>query len=272
MRRLMLPLVLFATKAAAATLPDFPVPALPMPEFPGLQLPAPPASDQRAVLWPLVRAEALRQGVPPALADAVAIVETGYTPGAIGGSGEIGMMQVMPSTARMLGYAGPMSDLFVPATNIHYGVTYLAQAWAASGGNACRALMKYRAGVGEDGFSPLSIQYCRRAAAWLRGQDPVLAQNVASNTPLTPNRSDGVMIGGNWRNGMHPDLVALAEIADVPGVEPEGVARPAGPKSPAVRGWRIQGHGRGSRVQAVVDAALADGADAHEIQIPDSEQ
>jgi len=249
-----------AFRAEAASIPA--IPDLPAPPLALLQTTTPPASGMRDALWPLVRAEALRQGVPPALADAVAIVETGYTPGAVGGSGEIGMMQIMPSTARMLGFTAPMSDLFEPATNAHYGVMYLARAWAASGGNACRALMKYRAGVGEDGFSPLSIQYCRRAAAWLRGQDATLAQNVASNTPASPNRSDPYMISVNGHPYMHPDLAALVEIADVAGVSTDQPHAPA-----PVRAWHVSA--RGGKIQAVVDAALDD---AHEVHVPDGDQ
>jgi soluble lytic murein transglycosylase-like protein len=250
---------LYTTKAAALPMLDLPAPVIN-----ALAGPAIYASADREKLWPLVRAEAQRLGVPPALADAVAIVETGYTPASVGGSGEIGMMQVMPATARMLGFAGDMSGLFDPATNIHYGVMYLARAWAASGGNACRALMKYRAGTGEEGFSPLSIQYCRRAAAWLRGQDADLAKNVAANTPLVATLADPYVVSVNGRP-YHPDLAALVEIADVPGME---VDRPAGrpaEAAPLVRSWHISGRGR--HIQAVIDSALNDDADDHVIHI-----
>jgi len=253
-------IMLGATRADATPLLELPAPVLH-----GLGETTPYASGARDQLWPLVRQEAQRFGVPPALADAVAIVETGYTPGSVGSSGEIGMMQIMPGTARMLGYAGDMAGLFDPATNIHYGVTYLARAWAASGGNACRALMKYRAGVGEEGYSPLSIQYCRRAAAWLRRQDVALAQNIVSNTPASPNLSDSYMVSVNARS-VHPDMNVLAEIADVPGF----AAAPAPAAAPVVRGWHIPGRGR--HIQAVVDAALNDGGDDHVIHIPDSEE
>jgi soluble lytic murein transglycosylase-like protein len=87
-------------------------------------------------------------------------VESGYNPAAIGGVGEIGLMQILPSTPRMLGFAGSNSDLAVPATNIHYGVTYLARAWRLAGGDLCTAVMKYRAGHGETRFSYLSVNYC----------------------------------------------------------------------------------------------------------------
>jgi soluble lytic murein transglycosylase-like protein len=258
MRLFLAATLLYTTQAAALPMLDLPAPVIN-----ALAGPTPYASTDREKFWPLVRAEAQRLGVPPALADAVAIVETGYTPTSIGSSGEIGMMQVMPATARMLGFTGDIAALFDPATNIHYGVTYLARAWAASGGNACRALMKYRAGTGEEGFSPLSIQYCRRAAAWLRGQDTDLARNVTTNTPLVATLSDPYVVSVNG-HAYHPDLTALAEIADIPGMQADTPPAKAA-AAPLVRSWHISNRGR--HIQAVIDAALNDGADDHVIHV-----
>jgi hypothetical protein len=81
----------------------------------------------------LSAAEAKRNGLPPQLADSVMAVESGYNPGAIGGAGEIGLMQILPSTTRMMGFTGSISDPAVPETNTHYGVAYLAQAWGVAG-------------------------------------------------------------------------------------------------------------------------------------------
>lgn len=108
----------------------------------------------------LIAKEAGQQGLAPAIAEAVMAVESGFNPNAIGGAGEIGLMQIMPGTARMLGFSGSNAELAVPATNIHYGVTYLAQAWRLAGGDLCTATMKYRAGHGETRFSYLSVDYC----------------------------------------------------------------------------------------------------------------
>ncbi len=77
----------------------------------------------------LIEKEARSAGLAPEIAEAVMAVESGYNPGAIGGAGEIGLMQIMPPTARLLGFGGTLADLAVPETNIHYGVMYLAQAW-----------------------------------------------------------------------------------------------------------------------------------------------
>jgi hypothetical protein len=115
----------------------------------------------------LIRGESLRAGLPPEIADAIIEVESGYRPDAIGTAGEVGMMQVMPSTARMLGFFGTPSELARPEINIHYGVTYLAQAWRLADRDLCTAAMKYRAGHGETRFSFLSVEYCMRVRAKL---------------------------------------------------------------------------------------------------------
>jgi hypothetical protein len=146
----------------------------------------------------MVMEEARRQGVPPALADAVAVVESGYNALARGSSGEVGLMQILPSTAAQLGFSGTTSDLFVPATNIHFGVAYLARAWAMSGGSVCRALMKYRAGWGQEVFSPLSITYCARASAWMDGKGLSLEDIGVPSLPVAPKADPYVIAVGPY--------------------------------------------------------------------------
>jgi hypothetical protein len=114
-------------------------------------------------LCELIRQEAGRTGLDPRLVDAVIKVESNYRPDAIGAAGEIGLMQVRPSTARLLGFGGTDRELAQPATNIRLGVVYLAKAWSFAHGDLCRALMKYRAGHGEERMTPLSVKYCRHA-------------------------------------------------------------------------------------------------------------
>jgi hypothetical protein len=111
---------------------------------------------------PIIEHESLAYGLPPALVDAVMAVESRYNSAVIGNDGEIGLMQVMPATARMLGFTGTEAELAVPSTNIHYGVKYLAGAWRLAGEDLCTAAMKYRAGHGETRFSFLSVEYCMR--------------------------------------------------------------------------------------------------------------
>lgn len=125
------------------------------------------AIEAKTIYQALIRQEAEKNGVPPDIADAVAAVESGYDPAALGAVGEIGLMQVRPETAAMLGFRGDLAELARPEVNIHYGVTYLSQAWRLTGGDLCRTLMKYRAGHGEEAMSPLSVTYCGRARAHL---------------------------------------------------------------------------------------------------------
>jgi soluble lytic murein transglycosylase-like protein len=242
---------------AAAPLRAEPVAA---PELPGLSdlvtgLPQ-NAGSSRDLYVKQVMEEAVRQNVPPALADAVAMVETGYNANARGSSGEVGLMQILPGTAAMLGFSGNTGDLFDPATNIRYAVAYLARAWQSSGGNVCRALMKYRAGVGEDGFSPLSIHYCQRAHAWLASINSPLAAGLAATIPLVPTAADPyqIAIGGHVLH--HLDVSQIATLAEMPDLVVQPMhALAAGKFVQHIRANPAPGP---SRAQAAVDAALAD--------------
>jgi hypothetical protein len=117
----------------------------------------------RTAHLPAIAQEAAAQGVSPALVDAVIRIESRYNPAAVGSVGEIGLMQVRPKTAALLGFQGSPVDLAEPGTNLRFGVGYLAKAWRLAGGVLCRALMKYRAGHRSETMSALSVEYCRRA-------------------------------------------------------------------------------------------------------------
>lgn len=143
------------------------------------------AADRRRTLVALVREEASKQGLPPDVADAVTYIESNYNPGAVGDVGEVGLMQILPSTAAMLGFRGTDAELANPAVNIRYGVAYLSSAWRLAGGDLCRALMKYRAGHGEETMTALSVEYCRRAKEFLLeiGSNVTIKQPLASLSP-----------------------------------------------------------------------------------------
>jgi len=71
-------------------------------------------------------------GVAPSLILSIIRVESSGNPNAVGSAGEIGLMQIKPSTAfymKRLGYPCPINkdrDLFDPYTNIMCGTSYLA--------------------------------------------------------------------------------------------------------------------------------------------------
>lgn len=116
----------------------------------------------KALYQRIGKAAAQSNNIPFAIVDAVMRVESGYNPGASGDVGEVGLMQILPSTADMMGFKGPPAALSAPETNIAYGTQYLAEAWRLSGQDICTTVMKYRAGHGETRFSVKSVDYCRR--------------------------------------------------------------------------------------------------------------
>jgi soluble lytic murein transglycosylase-like protein len=126
----------------------------------------------------LVERESRAFGLPPALVDAIMAVESRYNSASIGQDGEVGLMQVMLPTARMLGFTGSPAELAAPEINVHYGTKYLAGAWRLAGGDLCTAAMKYRAGHGETRFSFLSVDYCLRVRSHLS------ANGVAVSGPV----------------------------------------------------------------------------------------
>lgn len=121
------------------------------------------SATKRSEYSDLLTREAKARGLPAEIATAVAFVESGFNPSAVGSVGELGLMQVRPATATMLGHTGPAAALLDPATNVRFGIAYLARAWTLARGDLCRALMKYRAGHGEERMTARSVEYCRRA-------------------------------------------------------------------------------------------------------------
>ena len=110
----------------------------------------------------IVAKHAKKHGVPVKLAMAVVTVESNFNPNARGSSGEVGLMQLMPRTARGMGYKGTMKALHNPETNISYGMRYLAKAYKLGGKSTCGAILKYNAGHGAKRMNPISAKYCKR--------------------------------------------------------------------------------------------------------------
>jgi hypothetical protein len=135
---------------------------------PSESVPAPLSkSTGRSAIRALIEQETIKTDLPADIAEAVVFVESSYDTSTVGRVGEIGLMQVRPETAAMMGFRGSTAELAKPELNIYYGVIYLSQAWRLAHGDLCRALMKYRAGHGEEIMSPLSVTYCDRARSRL---------------------------------------------------------------------------------------------------------
>ncbi|NML73144.1 lytic transglycosylase domain-containing protein [Rhizobium sp. S-51] len=113
----------------------------------------------------LISKYASTYGVPVALAHAVVRVESNFNPKARGSAGEIGLMQIKPATARMMGYSGSAKGLYDPETNIRYGMKYLAAAHELGDGQTCSTILKYNAGHGAKRMNPVSKRYCGKVLA-----------------------------------------------------------------------------------------------------------
>lgn len=193
----------------------------------------------------LAESHARREGIPPALVMAVIDVESGGNPHAWRDEpdrttgideGSRGLMQVLFSTARALGYSGEpgarntLSGLFDPDVNVRLGAKLCGQLWRQYSGDVARVASAYNGGNRPDlGFgSRLTRERtvclerapdgrCTRtftAAAGSFGNQPhvdkVTAAYAKWSTLLTPIEPGGVIFS-------EPHGV------DVPGAQPATV-------------------------------------------------
>lgn len=90
----------------------------------------------------LIRRSAARHEVDPALIGAVVKQESGFRSSAVSSAGAMGLMQLMPDTARALGVADP----FDASQNIEGGTRLLRSLLDRYGGRVDFALAAYNAG------------------------------------------------------------------------------------------------------------------------------
>jgi len=57
-----------------------------------------------------------------------------------------GLMQILPQTARTMGFSGPNEQLLNPDVNLQYGVKYLRGAYMVAGGDKAAAMKWYARG------------------------------------------------------------------------------------------------------------------------------
>lgn len=117
----------------------------------------------------IIARHASEHGVPVALARAVVRIESNFRPDARGRAGEIGLMQIKPSTARMMGYSGGAKGLYDPETNIRWGMKYLAAAHKLGGGDTCGTILRYNAGHAARRMNKVSAAYCVKVKRHMAG-------------------------------------------------------------------------------------------------------
>lgn len=126
-------------------------------------------------------ASALYQ-IPSKLLRAVAKAESGFNPKAVSKAGAMGVMQLMPGTARSLG----VSDPYNARQNILGGAKYLKQNLDRFGGDVSLALAAYNAGPGSvtkyGGIPPYkeTQNYVKKIMADYTGNNTILAGRTVS--------------------------------------------------------------------------------------------
>ena len=91
----------------------------------------------------MLREAALRSGLPPEFVQSVALVESGMRSDAISPKGAIGVMQLMPGTAKIMG-----ADPHDTEQNIDAGTRLLRELLVKYNGDVVKALAAYNAGEG----------------------------------------------------------------------------------------------------------------------------
>jgi soluble lytic murein transglycosylase-like protein len=93
----------------------------------------------------LIRRSANEHQIPESLLHKVIQRESGYNPGARNGP-YYGLMQILPQTARTMGFRGEPAQLLDAETNLRYAGRYLRGAWLVSRGNEDEAIGWYARG------------------------------------------------------------------------------------------------------------------------------
>jgi len=101
-----------------------------------------PATTGNWDIEKIITAAAKKYNVDSKLAMAVAITESNLQPQAVSAAGAVGVMQLMPETAKRLG----VRNLKDPRENIDGGVHYLKQLLTTFNGDVVKAVAAYNAG------------------------------------------------------------------------------------------------------------------------------
>jgi soluble lytic murein transglycosylase-like protein len=120
---------------------DFPHPVSAVTVAPGSAIPGMASPVLAVSPRVLLHDAAARSGLPPSFVESVAKVESGFRSDAVSPKGALGIMQLMPGTAKRLS-----ADPLDPAQNVDAGARLLRELLIKYDGDVVKALSAYNAG------------------------------------------------------------------------------------------------------------------------------
>jgi len=182
---------------------------------------------------PMVDEVARERGVPPHILGAVLRHESGFNPEARGEAGEVGLGQILPSTARRPGFGlNPVTeeDLRDPRRNIDFSASYIAARnpnvdWSNPVAAARALAANYNAG-GDPNYAERVIRYMPGVTedqiAEVRAQRPEVRASVTQEGGLAPSerRQQATPEGKDWfgrnESWIMPLVTGLGTMASSP--------------------------------------------------------
>lgn len=184
-------------------------------------------------LWSAAEDAAQKYGVDPQLIHRIIETESSYNPNAVSKAGAIGLMQLMPDTAKGLGV-----DPHDPLQNIDGGTRYFSQLMKRYGGDTTKALTAYQSGpgnldagnIGPEGraYAPTVLRGMNQQqqsaapqdkqlpdfAEWNKAQDAAAAAGHDSDSPsIMGFLNNALNSGGKFAEGLFDAVTSPKETA-----------------------------------------------------------